>query len=550
MSGNVRRVVLIGLSGTGKSSLAPIVARELGFSSIDTDEEVTRRFGQPIPDIFQNFGETTFRSVERAVIQDACTQSECVIATGGGAVLDETNWARMRPEAVIIHLRASTSEIVRRLETAQNEDPNDVRPLLSGDSPERRLEALWATRQSLYDQADITVHTDGKTLDQIASEIVKSVQQVSATGLFPVTSIDVPSGRSDIYAGAGILDHMAQLIHSRWRGARRVWIVTDRNVQEEWGSPVRRQLENAGYSTDVYAVEPGESSKSLRAVEDVLDWMIRGRIHRQDIVLALGGGVVGDLAGFAAAIVLRGVGLVQIPTSLLAMVDSSVGGKTGVNHELGKNLIGSFYQPQLVLADANILSTLPRRELCAGWAEVVKHAMIERSATGSSNTGLLDVLESIEVNPCDIDPSSMSRLIAWNISIKASVVRQDEREAGLRRLLNYGHTLGHAMEAADFRYIHGEAVALGLRAAARLSQKLGLCNAELVERQDELLDRADLPSRFEGKLDTVLDRIARDKKVVNSRLTWILPVTPGTVTVRQDVPLDVVVETARVIGAT
>jgi shikimate kinase / 3-dehydroquinate synthase len=545
----VQRIILIGLSGTGKTSLAPQVARELGYSWVDTDREITERFGTPIPDIFKNFGESTFRSIEREVIRDACIRDQVVIATGGGAVLDEANWALMRPGAVIIHLKASTEEIVSRLQSAEQSNPDDLRPLLAGDDPEQRVIDLWNRRKPLYDRADIEIETDGKAPGQIVDEIVRAVRRVSETGLVPITSIDVPAGRSDIYAGSGISRYAAQLVRSRWPEASKLWIVTDTNIQNHWAGPIRRQMQDAGFITDVYTVDPGETSKSFRAVEGILDWMIRGRVNRRDILIALGGGVVGDLAGFAASIVLRGINLVQIPTSLLAMVDSSVGGKTGVNHELGKNLIGAFYQPQLVIADTDLLETLPSRELCAGWAEVVKHGMIERSATGAPNAGLLEALEELGSSPCQIASETMSRVVAWNISIKADVVRKDERETGLRWLLNYGHTLGHAMEASEYRYIHGESVALGLRAAARLSNRLGMCDRSLVERQDALLNAADLPERFEGDLDVVLERMTRDKKAVNNRLTWILPVAPGTVTVRQDVPIDDVVQIAREIGA-
>jgi shikimate kinase / 3-dehydroquinate synthase len=545
----VQRVILIGLSGTGKSSLAPKVAREIGYSWVDTDQEISERFGTPIPDVFENFGESTFRSVERDVIRSACERDNVVIATGGGAVLDESNWSLMRPGAVIIHLRASTEEIVNRLKTAEESNPADMRPLLAGGDPEERITELWKRRKPLYDRADIEVETDGKTPDAIVTEIVRSIRRVAETGLVPVTSIDVPGGRSDIYAGAGISKFAAQLIRSRWPETHRVWLVTDTNIQQHWAGPVRRRLHEAGFSTEVYAVEPGEASKSFRSVEGILDWLIRGRVNRGDILVALGGGVVGDLAGFAASIALRGINLVQMPTSLLAMVDSSVGGKTGVNHELGKNLIGAFYQPHLVIADTELLQTLPDRELCAGWAEVVKHGMIERSATGAPGSGLLEALEQLGGNPCRISPETFARVVAWNINIKAEVVRQDERESGHRWLLNYGHTFGHAMEAAEYRYIHGEAVALGLRAAARLGRYLGMCDDALVERQDAILNSAGLPQRFEGDLDVVLERMTRDKKAVNNRLTWILPVSPGVVGVRQDVPIDAVVQIARQVGA-
>jgi shikimate kinase / 3-dehydroquinate synthase len=547
--GNVKRVILIGLSGTGKSSLAPLVAERLGFDWFDTDEEIQRRFGRSITDVFRDFGEPTFRAVERDVLRNACAHDRVVVATGGGVVVDEANWSLLRPEAVIIHLCASSDAIVQRLRDELERDPSAVRPLLAGGSPETKLDDLWARRRALYDRADIEVITDGRSLEDIAADIVELIQALPAGSRVPVTSIDVPGGRSDLYVGTGLLDSAAEMIGRRWPDARRAWIITDANVEFHYAGRLQATLRRAGLASEVKAVAPGEQSKSLDALGGLLDWMIQGRVNRRDIVVALGGGVVGDLAGFAAAIVLRGVGLVQIPTSLLAMVDSSVGGKTGINHVLGKNLIGAFYQPHLVIADTELLSTLPLRELRAGWAEVIKHAMIERSATGSAKAGLLARLESSTDRLWTAPASLMATLVAENIQIKVTVVRQDERETGLRRLLNYGHTLGHAMEAAEFRYIHGEAISIGLRAAARISREVGLCDDELVERQDSLLDRAGLPDRFEGSLDVVLERLSRDKKAVHDRLTWILPIAPGTVTIRQDVPLDVVVEVAKRLGA-
>jgi len=543
----VERVILVGLSGSGKSAIAPLVAERLGFAVIDTDAEIERRLGLTVPEIFSRFGEAVFRAVEREVVEESCSRARVVIATGGGSVLDEANWAAMRPGSVIVHLLGSTDVLVRRLHQAVDGEPSRTRPLLAGDAA-GRLARLWEERREYYARADAMVHTDGMSPAEVAAAVVSATRTRGSAGLVPVTSVAVPTGRSDVYVAPGSMVHVGELATHRWPEARRAWIVSDDRVLPLWGESLAASLARVGLATSALAVPAGESSKSMNQVQLVLDWLLSGRIERRDLVLALGGGVVGDLAGFVAAIALRGVGLIQVPTSLLAMVDSSVGGKTGVNHELGKNLIGAFYQPQLVVADTAVLETLPERERRAGWAEIAKHAMIERSATDSDSTALLQLIER-EPDPLAFSEEALAEVVRRNVVLKARVVALDERETGLRRLLNYGHTLGHAMEAAGYRYLHGEAVALGMRAAAMLALRLGLCDESLVERQALLLDRLGLPARFDGRLETVIDRLARDKKAVHGQLTWILPTGPGSVEVRGDVPLELVVGVARELGA-
>lgn len=545
----MERVILIGLSGAGKSSLAPLLAARLGFEAVDTDEKIAAIFDRPVTRVFADYGEAVFRAAERMVLHDACQTAGAVIATGGGAVLDEENWAAMRPGSVIVHLAAARDVILQRLAEQLAPDPLTERPLLAGGDPAARLEQLWEARQALYRRADITIETTGLTLDQVADEVERAVRARDSSGLIPADSIQTPGGRSDLYSAAGLTGHLGALARHRWPEANRAWIISDSNVWPLWGDRVAGILRAADFAVESKVVPAGESSKSLREVENLLDWLIGGRVDRRDLVVALGGGVIGDLGGFVAATVLRGIGLIQVPTSLLAMIDSSVGGKTGVNHRLGKNLIGSFYQPQLVIADPELRQTLPERELRAGWAEIIKHGMIERSATGTSEPALLRRLESLPGDLASLDPETLGGIVAHNIRLKAAVVRQDEREAGLRRLLNYGHTLGHAMEAAGYRYLHGEAIALGLRAAARLAERLGYCGPELVARQAALLDRAGLPDTFTGELSLVMDRMAWDKKAVHGALTWILPVGPGLVEITRDVPIDEAAAVARELGA-
>lgn len=545
----LERVYLIGLSGSGKTTLAPVLAERLGFEAVDLDAEVERRFACSIPEIFARYGEVVFRAAERDVLVAVSGRPQVVVATGGGVVVDPRNWEAMRPRSAIVHLTAPASVLVDRLEAAVQASPAAERPLLKGGDPAGRLEAMWEARRHLYERADVTVATTGKSLDEIAAEVVAAVERLDGAGMVPVDSLGTPSGRSDLYVAPGLIQQVGALARQRWPGARRAWVVADANVVPLWGAPVHESLAGAGFDVAQRAVPAGEASKSLDQTAALLDWLLGSGVERGDVVVALGGGVVGDLAGFVAAIVLRGVGLIQLPTSLLAMVDSSVGGKTGVNHPLGKNLIGAFYQPPLVIADPLVLRTLPPRDLRNGWAEIVKHAMIECTATGVESPVLLPWLEERGVEGGKGEVDDLAPIVAHNIRLKAAVVRADEREAGLRRILNYGHTLGHAMEAAGYRYLHGEAVALGMRAAVRLAHRLDLCDADLVARQDALLDRLGLPRTFDGEWGTVLAHLKRDKKVVSGTLTWILPEGPGRVVVRRDVPIEAVEAVARDLGA-
>ncbi|HVX31278.1 MAG TPA: 3-dehydroquinate synthase [Nitrolancea sp.] len=546
----MKRVILIGLSGTGKSSVARVLATRLGFDAVDLDDEIVRIFGNEISSIFQQYGEPVFRAAERQQLAKVRVRSNVVIATGGGAPVDEANWVAMRPESLIIHLQAPAKEIIERLRGQISTDSGAVRPLLASDDPLASIERLWRERHTFYGRADATIETAGKTIDAVAREAETLVRAAQAGELpIPIGTLGVPTGRSDLYVRAGLLPATGRLMRQRFPAARRAWIISDSNVAPLWAENVRASIAMADFATELLVVPAGEASKSLEQTGALLDQLLDGRIDRRDVVVALGGGVVGDLAGFVAAIVLRGVGLVQIPTSLLAMVDSSVGGKTGIDHPRGKNLIGAFYQPQLVLADPTVLTTLPEREWRAGWAEIIKHGMIEATATGSEELRLLPRIE--QASDADLrNVDLMATIVADNVWIKRSVVQGDEREAGLRRVLNYGHTLGHAMEASNYRYVHGEAIALGMRAAIALAIRLGRSTEEIAQRQNALLDRLGLPDRFDGELADVLEHLWSDKKAVSGVLTWILPGDrAGNVEVVNNVPLAEVEAVARAIGA-
>lgn len=318
-----------------------------------------------------------------------------------------------------------------------------------------------------------------------------------------------------------------------------VWLVSDSAVWESYGEPLAARLGGAGYSFHTYRVPSGEASKSQAQLWQLYTWMIANGVERRDTVLALGGGVIGDLAGFAAASVLRSIAFVQLPTTLLAMVDAAIGGKTGINHPLGKNLIGAFHQPRMVLADTTTLRSLPTRELCAGWAEVVKHGVIR-------DRGLFELLEAhaAELQHPDQTPELISAVVRRAAAVKVAVVSADEREQGERITLNYGHTLGHALEAAlgYTALLHGEAVAIGMHAAARIAAHLGILSTEDVVRQQRLLLALGLPTAFPKDIDPdqIMHLTLRDKKVQRKRVRWVLPTTIGAVSIRDDVPDSVV----------
>jgi 3-dehydroquinate synthase len=337
-----------------------------------------------------------------------------------------------------------------------------------------------------------------------------------------------------IYVGQGVTRELGALL-SRHELGGTIRVIADERVAALHGAAIRAAIEPRSQSW--YFLPAGEEHKTLEQVERLYDALLADRPERGDVILALGGGVTGDMAGFVAATLLRGIPFVQVPTTLLSHVDSSVGGKVGVDHPRGKNLIGAFHQPSLVVADSDLLRTLPPREIAAGWAEVVKIAVIQDAELFADLEAHADKLRNLEPGPT-VDA------IRRAISLKARVVEQDEYDlTGLRAILNYGHTIGHALEAATgyATLLHGEAVAVGMRAAASIAVGMGLHLAEASERQTRLLRRLGLPQASpETEPDKVRAAMGLDKKRSGGRVAWILPTGLGAVQVTRDVPDDLV----------
>ena len=352
-------------------------------------------------------------------------------------------------------------------------------------------------------------------------------------------------GSYPVVVGWGILQDLGdRLTELGIQGT--AYIITDSNVINPYGRQVQRSLEKAGIAAHVFIVPGGETSKSFAAAQGIYDWLAGLRAERGHAIIAVGGGVVGDLAGFVAATYLRGVPFVQAPTSMAAMVDASIGGKTAVNLPQAKNMVGAFYQPKGVFCDVQALSTLGKRELAEGWAEAIKHGFI-------LDADLVDVFEEHAEALMAVEPEISTRVIRRSAAIKAEIVSQDERETlGVRILLNYGHTIGHALESSTGygRFLHGEGVSVGMMGAARISQELAMIPGELVARQKRLLERFNLPIRAQGvAVEGLLQAMSLDKKTVGGKARFVLLEEAGKAVVRGDVPQELVEATLQELTA-
>jgi len=535
----ITNLIITGFSGTGKSLVAMEVALRLNWDFIDTDDEIVKQTGKPIAEIFRQDGETKFRELERGTIRKACQQKQTVIAIGGGAIVDPQNYELLAKAGLIVCLEAKPETIYERLFREAARSPGtEVRPLLAVDNPLERIRQLKASRQPHYAKADWTIHTDGLNVSEVAEEIIRASRLLrhytprNDSDKDITCLVETKTQSYPIFVGYGLLDRLGEKMKQAGLYGTAI-IISDKNVFPLYGSKVEGILKGAGFAGNSIVVPPGEETKSMDYAIKICDFLVKHRVERDDIIIALGGGMVGDLAGFVAATFLRGMPWVQVPTSLIAMVDASIGGKVGVNHPEGKNLIGAFYQPNLVLADPQTLTTLPKRELASGWAEVIKHGMI-------LDEEFVQFLEGNVSKLTKLEPESLTRAIARSAAIKAQVVSQDEKEReGKRTILNYGHTIAHGLEAATQykRFLHGEAVAIGMVGAAKLSQRLGLLPVAAVERQQALLQKFGLPTSFSGvDLTEITRAMELDKKTRGKAIRWVLLQDIGKVVISSDVP--------------
>ena len=531
-----RSVVLVGMMGAGKTSVGKRLAAKLGLPFVDADAEIEAGAQLTISEIFERFGELYFREGERKVIARLLNGGPLVLATGGGAFMNATTRQNIAKYGVSIWLKPSFDILLARVRKKSN------RPLLKTADPEQTLRRLLEERTPTYALADLTIESLDGSHDTVVDAILRRLDATLGKDVAPAQEarrkVEVPLGSRaySILIGPGVLDEAGAEI-ARIAPGVHCAIVTDTRVAPLYLDRLSASLDQAGLRSTPIVCPPGEATKCYAEFARVCDALIEARIERRDIVIALGGGVIGDLAGFCAASLRRGVRLVQLPTTLLAQVDSSVGGKTGINSRHGKNLVGAFHQPSLVLADTLCLDTLSEREFRAGYAEVVKYGLI-------GDRGFFEFLESNWRDAFAGGPAR-AEAIAVSCAAKARVVAADETERGERALLNLGHTFGHALERLtgydSARLVHGEGVAIGMVSAFRFSRDLGLCSGQDATRAEAHLKAVGLPTRmrdipgFDARTEDFLAAMRQDKKVDRGRLTFILARGIGQSFVARDV---------------
>jgi 3-dehydroquinate synthase len=534
-----RSVVLVGLMGAGKTSIGRRLAARLGLPFRDADAEIELAAGCTIPELFSRYGEGDFRAGERRVIRRLLSGDPLVLAFGGGAFMDPETRAVVREEAVSVWLRCPLPTLLRRVAGRDN------RPLLADGDREEVLQRLMEARDPVYAEADVIIDCGDESPDTTTLRVLNVLLDWRSPRRL---SVALSSASYDVVIGEDLLARAGALLAPRIEQKRAV-VVTDENVARLHLPTLMRGLAATAIAASQIVVPPGEASKSLESWASVVDQLLEARVERRTTVIALGGGVVGDLAGFAAATALRGLPFVQVPTTLLSQVDSSVGGKTGVNTVRGKNLVGAFYQPRMVLADTATLATLPPRELRAGYAEIVKAGLIGDAA----------FFAWCEANGAAViggDREAQAEAIRRACAFKAAVVGEDEREEKPndgRALLNLGHTFGHALEA-EYGYtgglLHGEGVAVGLGLAFRLSARLGHCSSDDTDRVVSHIAAMGMPAEL-GMLNrrfsaaTLIGHMGRDKKVRDGALKFVLARGIGQTFTSGDVPVEAVTDLLR-----
>jgi len=524
-------IFLVGMMGAGKTTVGRALAKRLNKKFIDSDHEIEARTGASIPLIFEIEGEEHFRQREAEVIRDLTARQNIVLATGGGAILRPENREFLKTRGTVIYLRASVNHILQRTGRDKN------RPLLHTADPRKRVEDLLQQREPLYSEiADLIVETGRPNvpslvhailaqLTAIAPSAIQSSSEHSMQATQPETTqarymhsmqVELGDRSYPITIGPSLLND-PQLCARAIVGDR-VAVVTNTTVGPLYLNQLAETLRAAGKRVTPIVLPDGEDHKTWEGLMLIFDALLRGQCDRKTTLIALGGGVIGDMTGFAAASYMRGVPFIQMPTTLLAQVDSSVGGKTGINHPLGKNMIGAFYQPQAVIADTATLATLPDRELSAGLAEVIKHgAIIDEAFFGWIEANIAKLRNK--------DTQALIHAIRRSCEIKADVVRQDEREGGLRAILNFGHTFAHAIESGlgYGTWLHGEAVGCGMVMAADLSRRLGYIDAATQDRLTALVNAAGLPVTAPNLgADRWLELMQVDKKNEGGKIKFIL----------------------------
>jgi shikimate kinase / 3-dehydroquinate synthase len=516
-------IVLTGFMGTGKTTVGKLLARHLGYDFVDTDVLIEERAGKRIPEIFEQMGETAFREMEADLARELSGRQGVVISTGGRMMLDPDNAVALTRTGRVFCLVATPEEILERV----TKDSDHERPLLAVSDPMERIVELMQARQEAYGRFP-QLQTSRRSPDVVSKNLI-GILQANPDLRIPVTASMMSY---DFIVGGGLLpfvSHLGGIVGP-------MAVITDTHVGP-------RYAKSCGPADTVIEVPSGQRHKTLSTVQHICEQLVDRGFDRSGTIIGLGGSVISGLAGFVAATYMRGVDLIHCPTSLLAMIDTSIGGKVGINLPQGKNLIGAFKQPKAVIADVATLQSLSPNEFAHGMAEVIKHGLIgggelfEKIKNGSWKWEAWP-----QQPPLDV----LQDLVAQAIQVKIQIVQEDPFEEGRRALLNLGHTFAHAIEhASDHTVSHGEAVAMGLVAAANLSARQGHCAEDLQEAVETVLAEAGLPCRIPAAVQPlrILEAMQHDKKKRGPQLHLILLRGVGDAFVAEGVSPSVISET-------
>jgi shikimate kinase / 3-dehydroquinate synthase len=533
----MRHLYLIGNMGSGKTTVGKRVAERLGLPFYDLDQRIEQATGLTIAELFTQQGEARFRDLESCALAEIAYLPQAVVATGGGVVLRADNRALMRSKGWVIYLRASPDTLWRRLQHTTD------RPLLRTESPYETLQTIVQTREPLYQEADWVIDTDARTPEEVAEAIVRIVAPTPSDPLVIPVLPNQPN-EYPVLIAPGLIANAAEAILERVQPTR-VALLTHTNLRH-YAEPLQRAFTQRGVPARTITLPSGERIKSLRMAERLYAQLLEAGCERGSLLIVVGGGVLGDLGGFVAATYMRGIPYVQVPTTLLAQVDSSVGGKVAVDLPQGKNLVGAFHQPLMTLIDPETLRTLPLRQWRNGFAEMLKYG-------AALHIGLWRRLQTMVaaelIRPRRVRkaPDQWTLPIACCVSLKAQIVSEDERDlSGRRALLNFGHTVGHAIEAAlGYRgWLHGEAIAAGMVAEAEIGRTLGITPPEVADELRETIAQAGLPTQLPAGIDAdmLLTLMRHDKKRAGDSLGIVLLEAIGNARLVPKIPSEAIRE--------
>jgi shikimate kinase/3-dehydroquinate synthase len=510
-------LILTGFMGSGKDSVGKEISRRTNLNFLSLDDYIELKEKRTINKIFEESGEAYFRKIEKKTLAGIKNIKNTVIATGGGIVKDEKNRAILSGMGKVIYLFADINAVKNRLES------DKTRPLIKDKD---NIIKIYNDRmkKGIYEFADKKIDTSSTTPEHVAKKIIQELKMNTKKQTIPLETLKVKTESRvyPIYIGYNLFAGNKSLVDLEPTSDKTV-IISNPLVGALYVDEIEKALIREGIKPWICIIPDGEKHKTLDTVQAVYDFLLEENFDRSATILALGGGVIGDLAAFAASTYKRGISIIHIPTTLISQVDSSIGGKTGVDHPLGKNMIGTFYQPEKVIIDIRKLLTLPEKEFRNGLAEVIKYGI-------ANDATLFDILEKKQEKILNRDINLLKEIIAKCVRIKKKIVQEDEKEEkGIREVLNYGHTIGHIIEALTgySKYSHGEAVAMGMVKEAELARRENILSENDFSRIKNLIENYDLPTSIPKKIknNDMKNYVAQDKKVKKGKIR--LPVPTG-----------------------